>query len=95
MEKLFETLRFEYVDDRIVLADCFKDTTAAIRFARIANESFTRGWIFDLKELFYIRVFEEEFVEMAKILKSFTDFDELENFTENFKHRFASKKFGL
>lgn len=94
MEKLFLTMDFQYRDDRIVIKDYFPNENM-IRFTRFATAHNTRAWIFDLKELYYFRIFKEEFQEFSNIINIIDNFEELESFVLNFKHRFASKKFGL
>ena len=94
-EKAFETLSFEEknlsTSERIeTLKELFSlDTTSKMRPK-------LRGWIFDLKKLYWFGVLENEYDALQEMgIKSFDDFGQLEEFCESYKHRFASKKFGL
>jgi len=54
-----------------------------------------RGWIIDVKKLKFCRLNDHSLELFKGNLKVMKSFDELEKFIEDYKHRFASKKFGI
>ena len=54
------------------------------------------GWKIDSKMLTYDRIEKEDWQNLALIgVKTIYVFEELEQYCESIKHRFASKKFGI
>lgn len=99
-EKAFETLLFEEknltTSERIeTLKELFNLEPHHIR-GKGKGRMKVRGWVFDLKKLSWFAALEAEYDALQEIgIKSFDDFAQLEEFCESYKHRFASKKFGL
>jgi hypothetical protein len=101
-------MKFEYLwdsnDEKIVLTDYLTDSDwklfqntfkISLKMNSVPNEGNVRGWIIDLKNLHFYQINEYSlnfFKEKIKIIKSF---DDLEKFLEDFKFRFAAKKFGI
>jgi hypothetical protein len=54
-----------------------------------------RGWIIDLKNLIFYRMNDAALEFFKGNLKAMKSFEELEKFIEDFKFRFAAKKFGI
>ncbi len=100
-EKSFEWLNFEekilYTADRTeVLREALGEEFLELMKNK-GGRSRVRAWFFDLKKLYWFNILEIEYrtiVELGNV-KCFTNFSDLEEFAEKYKHRFASKKFGL
>jgi hypothetical protein len=100
-EKSFEWLNFEekilYTSDRTAaLSEALGDEFLE-HLQKIGGRSRVRAWFFDLKKLYWFNIVESEYKAIIELenIKCFSKFSELEEFAENHKHRFASKKFGL
>ena len=58
-------------------------------------DSKCRGWVIDVKQLKFCRLNDNTLELLKGRLKVMKSFDDLEKFVEDYKHRFASKKFGI
>jgi hypothetical protein len=64
-----------------------------LRFISAIN---LHGWLIDMKKLKYHRIKDKLYHKLISLdINSISSYDEIEKLCEDFKHRFASKKFGI
>lgn len=97
-EAVFVSLNFELIsDDDLFLLEIERiHNHLGIELEKTRSLRWHRAWLFNMKALTFHHITDGTYKTFLKGgIPALQDFDELEKFTENYKHRFASKKFGL